>query len=60
MKLGKTVLAELVRIVQNGILAAEDVSEDLRQIDVVLEDVANPDSDLTLSPKYVTYLQRNN
>lgn len=34
MKLGKSVLLEIVALVQEGIMKGEDISEKLRQIDV--------------------------
>lgn len=55
MKLGKTVLLEIVSIFQNALLKGEDASQALREIDISHE----PDSDLSdsevveLSDSYV-------
>lgn len=37
MKLGKTVLLEIVDIVREGLLTGNDISQGLRDIDVVVE-----------------------
>lgn len=48
MKLGKTVLVEIVDVVQRGILEMRDVSELLRELEVV-----ERDGEVELSDEYL-------
>ena len=48
MKLNKDVLVEVVSIVQSGLLCQRDVSEELRQLDLV-----EVDGSLSLSDDYL-------
>ena len=53
MKLGKSVLLELVAIVQEGIAKGEDISQMLRELDLV-EESNEASASLELSVAYVT------
>lgn len=52
MKLGKSVLLEIVAIVQDSLIAQEDASERLREIDVKVVDDTLP-STVELSDDYL-------
>ncbi|MFA5750421.1 MAG: hypothetical protein WC895_04320 [Candidatus Shapirobacteria bacterium] len=53
MKLGKSVLVEIIAIVQEGLLCGDDVSQRLRDIEVVVvEGVAGPE-EVELTQGYI-------
>lgn len=51
MRFGPTVLLEIVSIVQNGLLKGQDVSQALREVEVIV-DPKDPDL-LRLSDEYM-------
>lgn len=56
MKLGKSVLLEIVAIVQDSLLAQEDASARLREIDVVVDGSDGSGDfvgEVVLSPEYL-------
>ena len=51
MKLGPSVLLEIVSIVQHGLTTGDDVSQKFRDIDVVVD--ADDDTKVRLSSEYI-------
>ena len=61
MKLGKSVLLELIAIVQTGLVEGRDISEMLRELDVVVSydgNVFPEDDTLELSAGYIAKYPR--